>query len=209
MSDSGSIIPISDAQAEAFKEALKTLQGAGGFLREMLGTVPEDLVGLLGGDWLKARRAENIIRILVKAHLRLERGGIKPEPASLSISLPILRAAADESRDELQDLWASLLAAAADPNRSNSFRNGFIDVIKKMDPLDAAILKIAQSFPADIDRNVRDTIVKQLQCGRDAVAVSFLNLEKLGLLEKKSSSGRSLTPLGREFLRTLKLRESS
>jgi hypothetical protein len=53
MSDSGSLIPISDEQARAIQEALKTLQGFGGFLRETFGTVPEDLVGVLGGDWLK------------------------------------------------------------------------------------------------------------------------------------------------------------
>jgi hypothetical protein len=43
-------------------EALKTLQGFGGFLRETFGTVPQDVVGLLGGDWLKDRRAENLAR---------------------------------------------------------------------------------------------------------------------------------------------------
>jgi len=32
-----SIIPISDAQAKAIEEALKTLQGFGGFLQETFG----------------------------------------------------------------------------------------------------------------------------------------------------------------------------
>jgi len=51
MVDPTSLIPISDDQAKAIQEALKTLQGFGGFLRETFGTVPQDLVGLLGGDW--------------------------------------------------------------------------------------------------------------------------------------------------------------
>jgi hypothetical protein len=53
MADSGGVIPISDEQAKAIQEALKTLQGLGGFLRETFGTVPEDIVALLGGNWLR------------------------------------------------------------------------------------------------------------------------------------------------------------
>jgi hypothetical protein len=49
MSDSNSLIPISDEQAKAIQEFLKTLQGMGSFLKETLGTVPGNLVGYLGG----------------------------------------------------------------------------------------------------------------------------------------------------------------
>jgi hypothetical protein len=42
--------PISDAQANAIAEALKTLRAAGGAIREIFGTAPEDLVALLGGS---------------------------------------------------------------------------------------------------------------------------------------------------------------
>ena len=62
MSNPKILIPISDEQAKAIQEALKTLQGFGGFLRETFGTVPQDVAGLLGGDWLKVRRAENLAR---------------------------------------------------------------------------------------------------------------------------------------------------
>jgi hypothetical protein len=43
MTDPGSIIPISDEQAKALQEALKTLQGFAGFLKETFGTVPAPL----------------------------------------------------------------------------------------------------------------------------------------------------------------------
>jgi hypothetical protein len=71
MSNSNILIPVSDEHAKAIQEALKTLQGFGGFLRETFGTVLQDVVGLLGGDWLKVRRAENLARILDKARERL------------------------------------------------------------------------------------------------------------------------------------------
>lgn len=121
MSDGGDLIPITDAQAKALQElakaaqegskaaqeALKALQGFGSFLRETFGTVPEDVVALLGGNWLKVRRAEQLVRMLEKARARLRARKVTPEWPSPSLLLPLLIAAADESRDELQDIWAS------------------------------------------------------------------------------------------------------
>src|SRR5262249_6048952 len=85
MSNSNILIPISDEQAKAIQEALKTLQGFGGFLSETFGTVPQDVVGLLGGGWLKVRRAENLARILDKARERLRARRLEaPEPSRIS-----------------------------------------------------------------------------------------------------------------------------
>jgi hypothetical protein len=204
MSDPGNLVPFSDEQAKAVQEALKTLQGVGGFLKEMFGTAPEDVVALLGGDWLKVRRAENLLRTIQRAHERLKKDGIKPEAASLSIGLPILIAAADESREEIQDLWARLLAAAADPARSKSFRNAFIEVIKKMDPLDAAVLQVAQAEGGRIDGGKVNSIAARLTLSNDQVGVSVENLEKLGILIRGPAMPPSISPFGREFLRMLK-----
>jgi hypothetical protein len=67
-----------------------------------------------------------------KARKRLRDRKVEtPKSASLSLTLPILEAAANESRDELQDLWARLLAAAADPARAPAFRLAFIEAVKK------------------------------------------------------------------------------
>jgi hypothetical protein len=55
MTDPTSLVPISDEQAKLGQKALEVLQGLGGFLREIFGTVPEDLVGYFGGDLLKVR----------------------------------------------------------------------------------------------------------------------------------------------------------
>jgi hypothetical protein len=85
MSGDNSIIPINDEQAKAIQEALKALQGPGGFLEKTLGTAPADIVALLGGNWLKVRRAENLYRILEKSRERLKARHIEPpEPPSLS-----------------------------------------------------------------------------------------------------------------------------
>ena len=211
MSDPGSLIPFGDEQAKAVQEAakaaqeaLKALRGVGGFLKDTLGTVPRDLVGYLGGDWLAVRRAENLARILEKAEERLKARGAEPaEPASLSVSLPLLVAAADESRDELQDIWARLLAAAADPSRAKSFRNAFIDSAKKLDPLDAAVLRSAQNSGGMVDANMANVIAKQLGATRDQIDVSVLNLVRLELALSTHSPTAAVSAFGREFLRAI------
>jgi hypothetical protein len=62
--------------------------------------------------------------------------------------LPLVISAADEDRDELQEIWARLLAAAADPARAKSFRIQFIEVAKQMDPL--ALHHLAHIAPKEL-----------------------------------------------------------
>jgi hypothetical protein len=210
MSDTRSLIPISDEQANAVQEvakatqeALKALRGVGGFLKKTLGTTPEDLVGYLGGDWLKVRRAENLARILEKSKERLRARHVEPEePASLSLALPILISASNESRDELQDLWARLLAAAADPSRAKSFRLAFIDAAKRMDPLDAAVMASSPSN-ANITMEVRQRLSEKLNVSRDEIDVSVSNLTKLEMFIIVHAPNGFLTPFAREFLRAI------
>jgi hypothetical protein len=199
-----SLIPISDDQAKAIREALKTLQGMGGFLKETFGTVPQDVVGLLGGDWLKVRRAENLVKILQKARERLNaRHADVREPATLTLALPLLAAAADESRDEMQDIWARLLAAAADPSRAASFRIAFIEAAKNMDPLDAAfLLNLQQRRGGAADDNGRKSMAADLHASNDEIDVSWENLKKLGLVTLNSQTAH-ISSFGREFLRAV------
>jgi hypothetical protein len=129
------------------------------------------------------------------------------EQPSISVALPLLIAAADESRDELQEIWARLLAAAADPSRAKAFRNQFIEVSKQMDPLDAAVLQGAQQLPTDPGRMAgvaKETLAKQLQVSRDEIEVSLGNLVRLRLaypLTESPVPDVLTSAFGREFLR--------
>lgn len=128
---------ITDEQAKLGQKALEVLQDFGGFLREMLGTVPEDLVGVLGGDWLKVRRAVNMASMLEKAREKFERRKVEQkEEVSLTIAAPLLRAATDERREEIRELWARLFANAMGPSRSSTKRRSFIDIVQQMEPLE-------------------------------------------------------------------------
>lgn len=202
----GNLIPISDEQAKLGQEGLKVLQGLGSFLAKALGSVPEDLVGYLGGDWLRMRRAENMAKMMFAAEERLEARGIKDtKPASLTLALPILRCAADESREELLDLWARLLAAAMDPSRENLIRMGFVEAIQKMDPLDALVIAhVRDDKRGMLLISKRDTVLATLNVSMDELLVSLSNLMKNGMMsEMGQPPGNIITPFGREFLRVV------
>jgi hypothetical protein len=138
-----------------------------------------------------------------RAKERLEKWGVKDhEPASLTIALPILRGAADESREELQDLWARLLAATMDPSRVTGIRQGFAEAIAKMDPPDALLLVYFNTVP-NVPYGARDTVARELGLSTDEVLISIDNLLRVGLIAKPNSSNLLLSSLGREFLRVV------
>lgn len=201
---SDSLIPISDEQAKLGQEALKTLQGLAGFLKETFGTLPQDVVGMLGGDYLKVKRAENLYRMFQKAKKRLEDNHVREPDASPSLALPIMLAAADESRDELQEIWAALLAAAADPARNKAFRLKFIDIAKKLDPIDITVLQVMADMGNVLNPVVRGLLLER-GLNNDEIQISVNNLIDLGLLGNPSTA--MVYPLGKEFLRAVSAAE--
>jgi hypothetical protein len=201
-SDDSALIPISDEQAKLGQEIIKAFSGLGSFFEKALGSVPEDLIGYLGGDWLRIRRAENIAKTMNKTKERLEAWGVKDQkPASLTVALPILRNAADESREELQDLWARLLAATIDPSRAGSVRQRFAEAIEKMDPPDALVLV----NHAGLQSSTWQSKISEIGISPDQFEVSVVNLTNLNILETKIVERYSLvlSPFGREFLRVV------
>jgi len=208
-----SLIPISDEQAKLGQEIVGAAKDLGGWLADFLGDVPRDLLGLLIGDKVKVKRAENLFRLWGKAKTRLGEQGIEdPGPVNRKLAIPILAAAVDENSDELQDLWARLLAAAMNPDQSKQGRLGFIGALKTLDPLDASVLKrLRNCGQLPIER--RDAMVEGLGVSPDQVDVSLQNLFKANFLGPGNPNLRLsafeiptdmvLTPFGREFLRVV------
>jgi hypothetical protein len=65
---------------------------------------------------------------------------------SPSILIPLLQAAADESREELQSLWGTLLANAMLDNGRRA-RRALVETLKLMEPRDAHVLGICNRLP--------------------------------------------------------------
>jgi hypothetical protein len=100
---------------------------------------------------------------------------------SPSLAIPLLRAAYDETRPQLQELWAHLIAAAMDPQRANRVRRSFIDTVQRLDPLDALVLKRLGEMPDNVSfvANLKPT---QFNVSPDEWEISTSNLYDLRCL---------------------------
>jgi hypothetical protein len=214
------LIPITDEQAKAIQEvakvggqSLEIVTSLGGYFARVLGTVPEDIVGILGGDALRVRRVENAARRVQDAKARLDSRNVQSEPPPLSLLGPILNPASEEERPELTDLWSRLLAAAMDPARVGKVRQAFMDTLKRMDPMDALVLEALGANIQTYSPGPVHYLSSHLGTGQDEIELSLFHLFELDVLrERMTARGdpvRSLnqvdyTVFGRELMRTLR-----
>ena len=184
--------------AKAVQEVAKTTgkavdlaQAGGSYLAQMLGTVPEDVVGLLGGDYLRHIRIRNWHRIGEKTFRDLKDRGVKePRPLDAKHIVPLLEAASHESDETLQDLWAQLLANAMDPSSDVSLQRVLIDTLRQFEPIDAAVL----GYYATADNpgfRSPSQVAKSMDWRPTECAVSVQRLEALSCLDNiKQHVGR-------------------
>lgn len=150
------------------------------YIGRVLGTVPHDAVGLVLGDPLGFVRtviAKQYDTLLNKIFER--RNVTQTQPVSPSLAIPLIRAAYDEGRPELQDLWAALIAAAMDPKLSGRVRLSFVDTLKRFDPLDALVLKARHQQSSELKPNSVAFIAGILAQPIDEVQISVENLKAL------------------------------
>ena len=130
-----------EAVAKTGQELIKAAGGLGSWLADVVGNVPHDLLGILGGDWISHVRIRNLYRMQVKTAQLLEGvATLRLNDPSPSLVLPLLRTASDETRESLQDLWAALLANTMLDN-GQRVRRAFFDVLAQLEPSDAVFLK--------------------------------------------------------------------
>ena len=190
------------SEIEAFKAAgelaIATAEKTG-----VIGAIGNAL-GLHGGDWLGQQRFLNADRLKREAEAILKQrdAGARIEDASLTVLLPIFKNATDESRDDLRELWAKLLASAVDPKTARRFRTSFTETLSRLDPIDALVLSYVGRFA----RNARpggdslagdSAIQKDLHISRAELSVTYKHLESLSLCRGPAgSSSIGLTEYG-------------
>jgi hypothetical protein len=83
---------------------------------------------------------ERVRQVTDKAVSQLKAVGREPQPVEPKLLIPLAQTASLEPDPTLIDLWAALLANAADPAQNAPVLPGFTEVLRQLTPTDAVIL---------------------------------------------------------------------
>jgi hypothetical protein len=181
--------------AKTAGKALDIVRATGGWLGSIFGTLPEDLIGLGGADWLHEKRRRTIAQLQIntaKIIVNLPTSELtEPSP---SVLLPLLQSAADEGRPELQALWAALLANALTDRGSRKVRRAFFETLAKMEPTDAVLLDVLASSKPD-----QNAVLDEASRRGISQDDFYLSLTALGEL-KCAHANMMITHYGKAFV---------
>jgi hypothetical protein len=83
-------------------------------------------------DRIKMYYVQRQLRWAKRTVEMIREAGFSPKPVTLKLLFPTMDYAALEEDDELQDLWAALMANAADPENSEPVRVYFPEILKEL-----------------------------------------------------------------------------
>ncbi|HEX8635497.1 MAG TPA: Abi-alpha family protein [Pyrinomonadaceae bacterium] len=128
--------------AKTTKAGIEATKKLGSFVARVTDESIEAITGMLS-DKLRFKRWERQLRLRDRAMEIIEARGINEQfhIVPLKLALPIVENGSLEENDELQNLWANLLASALDPNFSGEIRTAYIDILKQLEVIDVHILK--------------------------------------------------------------------
>jgi hypothetical protein len=217
-------VPEIEETAKATQEVAKTAGKAidasrelGGFFSRIFGGSLEQLAGL-GEDHLTVYRRTRQLRLAKRyEEIRKELGfDHEIKPVELKFGLPLIAAASVENDDDLQDLYARLLATATNPDNKIEAKRAFVSILQDLGPLEVLLIdKIysAPSTPANVVRTGRfpehySTNMDDANARPSAeVELALWNLSRLGCIEPAGTYGGgssiaavSLTSLGRALV---------
>jgi hypothetical protein len=208
--------------AKASQEAIQASRELGRFISGPA----RELVGMLE-DHLRVVRFERRIRLADRVrNIYIEKGMPGPtRKIPLSIGVPLLEHATLEEDDDLQDVWARLLANNGDASSGTEVRRAFVSVLAEMSALDVqnlAQIEHAIEFNEESASTgvwtyeLPERAIPFVEGDRHrhsmrpslAVEISLSNLSRLGcvmLLGHSPQDGAAplaaLTPFGRAFIK--------
>ena len=187
----GELITLIEHGGDYLVEAVNVVR-VGVTVYQVLGRSFNYLRGFIG-----PKQKENLHKVSEDAFVKL--GSIDQDrisDPSPSIVTPLLEAACQESREELQRLWACLLANAMIKN--GKVRIDFIDILKQLDPQDALALTVIKDTQNKSDVQAANRQIGEVGLTEDEWLYSWEKLQRLGLAHKMPLP--RLDALGRLFL---------
>ncbi len=138
MNDILGIKPYGEALEHAVKEAFK---GVEAFLSMTCKPALEE-VGLMLKDKVRIWRLHNVIKIMEKAHGKLEYDGnninISVNP---KVALAIVENSSNEDNDELQEMWAGLFVSSLSSGEPNDENLIYVNILKQLTVVEAKFIR--------------------------------------------------------------------
>jgi hypothetical protein len=183
---------LSDAEAKIVSQVLDGV-------KTLIGPASAEL-GEWGGEKIAFFRWKNRLNTFKKAQKILDDHGIKPSAAGIPprLSIPLLEAIGDEDDETVQQLWAGLIANAADPNQRQQITRAFIRILRSIDPLEAAVLQWHMPLLAEADTTKNgEPVEAQVLCSAVHVTeaelkISLHHLASLGCFRVTGSSAAAV-----------------
>jgi hypothetical protein len=218
---------VNDETVRAGAEATKEVAATTGKALDLAGKLSSYFDGMmreLGGiaeDNMKLRRYKNRLKLFAKAEEFMRDKGLDGPTREIppKFALPLVTYATLEEDEGLQDIWARLLANAADASTPVELRTAYIDMLKDLTAFDVKILSmlaklsvsdLPQPHPPSIetwdlpkDARVQTTLSGEAGLLAPEVSTSLSNLARAGCISPTYGYGGmplltlvSITPLG-------------
>jgi hypothetical protein len=186
---------------KAAQEVAKTTGKALDIVQSMSPAIAE-AYGWAIGDRIAAGRDRNLDALRRKTEEIFRQRDLKDKkPIPEQIAIPLLEEAQKETRGEIQDLYATLLANAMDERFANDVRPEFIQIVKTLQPIDALVLRFARDRNSSPKRvlGANDVYDALKDCRTTAIDVSIEKLTDLKCF-RSHSQGMIMSPLGAELM---------
>jgi hypothetical protein len=144
-----------------------------GLINKLAGPMAEE-TGALFGDKVRDYRMRNCINTFIKTERLLREAGIEVKAVPPRLFLPILEGCSVEDSEQLQDMWAGLLASAS--QQTDELSPSFIETLKQLTPQEAKQLQQAHDAgptalmlrePSGPSRNSMETYLRLGLVARD------------------------------------------
>ncbi|QQR36648.1 DUF4393 domain-containing protein [Devosia oryziradicis] len=145
--------------AKTAEKGLDLLSGAGKFFDQVLGEGLRHVGGSFT-DWAAVFRYENAFKLADKIEAIHAARGITSAKRSIEprLAIPLIQASTMESDEELQTLWAGMIANATDPNLTTNARRDFVTLLSALEPIDLrCLLAISEHMTTTAGKSVVQT----------------------------------------------------
>jgi hypothetical protein len=105
-----------------------------------------DLVGLIGGDWIKLWRWNNLVKIAGKVRTKCHELGIDPKTVAPKFLSQFFEASSLEENETLQEMWAKLLINRSIDSKTNTY---YITILKNLEPQEAELINLLFNQSSD------------------------------------------------------------